>query len=69
MEAIKKIPNASSTRPDKVPSTMIRMAALPIARMLKIIAENSLEIGIFPENYKNTFIVGIYKGGDRNDPA
>lgn len=69
IKAINKIPAGSATGPDGVPSKIIKKAAHPIAKILVIIAQNSMEVGIFPSKYKNTFIIGVYKGGDRCSPS
>ena len=66
---IDEIKTNSSTGPDGISAKMMKGGKVNIAKMLAIIGEKSMNSNSFPTKLKNMFIIGIFKGGDRNSPA
>ena len=68
-EAIDNIPTGASCGPDGVPAVLLKMAKIPISRMLSIIFKTSMKKGTIPQILKLAHIIPIHKGGSRGDPS
>lgn len=66
-DKISKIPNKLTVGPDGIPNILLKMCVCTITEPLYILFKMSLETGVFPDSWKNSFIVPIYKSGDRSN--
>lgn len=66
-DKISKIPNKLIIGPDGIPNILLKMCVCTLSEPLHILFKRSLETGIFPELWKDSFIVPIYKSGDRSN--
>ena len=53
--------------PDGVPSVILKNSKFIFSQILFIIFEKSIAEGSFPEEWKTSFILPIFKSGDKND--
>ncbi|KAI5731088.1 hypothetical protein M8J77_004495 [Diaphorina citri] len=63
--ALSSLPLKFSSGPDNIPSFILRKCASVLANPLSVIFNRSLSSGIFPEAWKLSFIIPIFKSGDR----
>ena len=69
MEAIDKLSWKASCGPDGWSAKLLKGLKIPISNWLEIIYEKSMNEGQFPKILKETFINGIFKGGDKSIPS
>ena len=69
LKAIESIPNKASCGPDGWSATLIKNIKHPLSRFLARIFRKTMNKGKFPEILKHTFIIGIFKSGDRTAAA
>ncbi|KAI5754712.1 hypothetical protein M8J77_010880 [Diaphorina citri] len=63
--ALSSLPLKFSSGPDNIPPFILRKCASVLANPLSVIFNRSLSSGIFPEAWKLSFIIPIFKSGDR----
>ena len=67
---LKILDKNKSSGPDKIPPIVLSQCAKSLASALCAFKINrSLELGQFPENWRNANICPIYKSGDKSDIA
>ncbi|KAJ8949761.1 hypothetical protein NQ317_017998 [Molorchus minor] len=64
---ISKIPSKLTAGPDGIPNLMLKMCICTLSKPLHILFNISLESGVFPDLWKDSFIVPIYKSGDKSN--
>ena len=65
--AIKKIDKKKGPGPDLIPPTFLFKTVDTISEKLYHIFKTSLEMGTFPDIWKNSFITPIFKSGNKSD--
>ena len=58
-----------ATGPDEVPAFILRSAAQQLAPILTQIYRHSLDIGAVPQDWRDAWVVPIFKKGERHIPA
>ena len=69
VKAIEAIPSKAACGPDGWSALLVKQLKLPLARFLGRILFKSLKVGTFPEVLKDTFIMGIFKAGDKTEAS
>ncbi len=67
-EAIRKLKNKKAPGPDGIMNEMLKNGKYFIVPLLKKAFNTILDSGIYPDAWKLSYIIPIYKSGDRNDP-
>ncbi|XP_055538290.1 uncharacterized protein LOC129725902 [Wyeomyia smithii] len=67
ISAAKKLKSSNSTGPDGIPSVMFCRCAFDFAAPLAAIFTRSLNDGVFPEIWKQSFMFPVFKSGDRRN--
>jgi hypothetical protein len=68
LQAISKLKGKICRTPENIPSYMIKKIGRSILRPLLILFNNSLYTGKIPKQWKISYIVPVYKKGNRNLP-
>ena len=63
---LKSLDKNKSSGPDNIPPIVLSQCAKSLAPLLCALINKSLELGQFPENWRNTNICPIYKSGDKS---
>lgn len=66
-DGLLKLDPNKSAGPDDIPNKFLIKSAASIAKPLLLLFNASLESGVFPTSWKHSFIVPIFKSGDRTD--
>lgn len=61
------LPNKNTLGPDGIPNVFLKKCICTIVKPLHILFNMSLKSSVFPDRWKNSFIMPIYKSGDKND--
>ena len=69
MKAIDKLSWKASCGPDGWSSKLLKGLKSPISNWLEMIYSKSMDEGLFPKILKETFINGIFKGGEKSKPS
>lgn len=64
-----KLENSSSYGPDKIPAILIKMCRNELVKPLCHILNRSLQTGIFPEIWKSSYIIPLFKAGNKCEVA
>ena len=64
---LKSLDKNKSSGPDEIPPIVLSHCAKSLASSLCALIKKSLELGQFPENWRNTNICLIYKSGNKAD--
>ena len=67
LEALNKIDKRKSCGPDNIPPVFVKNCANSLVNPLSHIFNTSLKLGRFPEKWKPSYIVPIFKSGARNN--
>ena len=67
-KAIDKIPWKAACGPDGWCARLVKGLREPLAKWLEKVYDNTMDAGSFPSILKETYIMGIFKGGDRSAP-
>ena len=65
--AINKLKEHNSAGPDGIPPIFIKKCMYNLIQPLKIMFNTSITSGIYPNKFKNSFILPIHKKGDKNN--
>ena len=65
LKAIEKIPAKAACGPDGWSALLVKAIKKPLARILAILLRKSLGKGNFPDILKETYVMGIFKAGDK----
>ena len=65
--AIKKLKSSMTAGTDTIPSFLIRDCASVLSNPLKVIFNLILRTSVFPDLWKNSRVVPVYKAGQRNE--
>ena len=68
-EAIDELSMNAACGPDGLSAELIKKLKYPVARFLHLIFKTSLKDGKFPTNLKHAYIAGIFKSGNKSEPA
>ncbi len=64
---ISRLKNKLSSGPDGLPPFLIKICCFGLTNPLHIIFNKSLQDGVFPEKWKISYLVPIWKNGDKED--
>lgn len=64
---ISALPDKLSSGPDMIPNLFLRNCIFTISKPLHLLFNKSLETGIFPEFWKHSYIIPIFKSGEREN--
>lgn len=67
LDEIKNLKFDSSSGPDNTPPIVIKKCAYTIVTPLLILYNWTLATGIYPDKWKTSYVIPIFKNGDRND--
>ena len=67
LDSIQKCKSDYFFGPDGIPSVILKECANNIALPLSILFNKSLKNGIFPDIWKKTYVIPLYKKGGKND--
>ena len=67
LDAIDQLKNGKASGPDKVSITIVKDVKDLIAKPLKIIFNNSVMNGVFPDIWKLARVTPIFKSGTKSD--
>lgn len=62
-----KLPNKMSVGPDNIPNIFLKMCVYTISKPLSVIFNSSISQETFPDFWKRSFIIPIFKSGDPED--
>lgn len=68
-KALSSLPPKFSSGPDCIPFFILKKCASDLARPLTLIFNKSLSTGVFPVTWKKSFVIPIFKSGNRSDVA
>lgn len=68
-KALVSLPPKFSSGPDRVPSFILKKCAISLANPLACLFNKSLSSGHFPCLWKSSYVLPIFKSGDRSDIA
>jgi hypothetical protein len=57
---------SKGSRPDGIPPHILKSCSDEFKRPLTLLFNKSLSEGVFPESWKRSYVVPIFKGGKRN---
>lgn len=66
-ELLRKLKADSSSGPDNIPPIILKNCASVLALPLSLLFNKSLRTGRFPHSWKTSFVIPIYKNGDKKD--
>ncbi|KAL1448286.1 hypothetical protein WDU94_010912, partial [Cyamophila willieti] len=69
LRTLSSLPSKFSSGPDKVPPYILKVCSSVLSLPLSIIFNKSLSSGVFPSAWKVSFILPIFKSGNRCDIA
>ena len=67
LNALRGLKSSKSPGPDRIPAKILKDAAEVICDPLKIIFNESLKVGIFPDIWKTARVTPIFKSGPQSD--
>lgn len=62
---ISKIPDKLNLGPDGIPNVLIKNCLYSLSQPLTLLFNNSMLSGVFPEIWKNSYVIPVFKSGDR----
>ena len=65
MQQIYSLKNKNLCGPDEISAKFFRLSADVLATPLKMLFNYALKFSIFPDCFKTTYIIPIYKQGDK----
>ena len=66
---LKGLKTFKATGPDSIPALILKAAANQLAPILTILYQTSLNSGEVPSDWKDAWIVPVFKKGDKHKPA
>lgn len=69
LKAIDRLKPSFSPGPDGIPPTVVKRCAVSLAPILVAIFRESLRIGEYPASWKTSWLVPVYKKGDKSNAA
>lgn len=66
-DKLSKLSNKMSTGPDQIPNLFLKRCVCTLVQPLYLIFNSSIAQGIFPEVWKESYIVPLFKSGDRQN--
>ena len=69
LEAVKTMKTASANGPDNISNRILKETIHSIVTPLKSLFNKSLNLGVFPDEWKKAHVTPIFKKGDRQDKA
>lgn len=66
-EKINKLPNTLRYGPDGVPNFLIKQCMYSLSKPLAILFNSSLDTGVFPLLWKNSYVIPIFKTGEKEN--
>ena len=67
VKSLRELDVGKGAGPDKIPNMLLKPLAEEFSEPLAILFDASLEAGIFPTQWKHSFVVPIFKAGNRSD--
>ena len=67
LTALRGLKDSKSPGPDRIPAKILKDAAELICDPLKIIFNESLKVGVFPDLWKTARVTPIFKSGRQSD--
>lgn len=67
LESIGKSKVVKCTGPDGVPQSVLKNCGFELVRPLAFLFNKSLNLGVFPKIWKDSFLTPVYKASDRNN--
>ena len=61
--------NNKATGPDRIPTRVLKECSSILAHVLAELFQNSIDTGSVPDDWLTANVVGIYKKGDKQEPA
>lgn len=69
LKELSHLPKKFSSGPDGIPSFILRSCAAELVRPLTQIFNDSLSTGVYPAEWKDSYVIPIFKSGDRCNVA
>lgn len=66
-DKIASLPNRLSLGPDGIPNIFLKRCIYSLSQPLNLLFNYSLDLGKFPDAWKVSFVVPVYKSGDRSN--
>ena len=69
IKQLKQLNPSKASGPDEIPPRLLKIVAEEIAPALTFLFQQSLDSGVVPSQWKKALVTGIYKKGEKSDPA
>ncbi len=66
--AIRKLKNGKANGPDLILNEMVKYSYQFMAHPIKLLFNHILDSGIYPDTWKRSFLISVFKSGDYDDP-
>jgi hypothetical protein len=67
LELLRKLPNHACRGPDEISALLFKNCAQALAGPLTLIFQQSIDLGIFPDRWKLSYISPIFKSGEKDN--
>ncbi|XP_075167903.1 uncharacterized protein LOC142240069 [Haematobia irritans] len=67
LDNLRTLKSSYNAGPDGIPSCILKLCADKLSYPLSLLFNSSLKSGVLPDIWKRSYIIPLYKSGDRND--
>ena len=66
---MKNIKENKATGPDGIPGKLLKICAFELHEIFVLLFQQSIDLGLIPDDWKSALIFPLFKKGDRTSPA